>query len=50
MVKEKNFQLVKDREQLEKRSSQMNKDFNRLQRKAHALDGLATLAEATRIL
>ena len=47
MVQEQNIQLVKYKEQLERRLSQMQKECNRLQRKAHALDGLATLDEAT---
>ena len=50
MVQEQNVQLVKDKEQLERRLSQMEKDCNRLKRKAHALDGLATQDEAARRL
>ena len=50
MVQEQNIQLVKDKEQLERRLSQMQKECNILQRKAHVLDGLATLAEAARRL
>ena len=49
-VQEHNDQLVKDKENLERRLSQMQQECNRLQKKAHALDGLATLVEATIIL
>ena len=50
VVQEHNVKLVKDKEELKKRPSQMQKEFNRLQRNAHALDGLATLAEEARRL
>ena len=45
-----NVQLEKDKEELEQKLKHMQKDLNRLQRKSYALDGLATLAEATMIL
>ena len=48
-MQEQNVQLVKD-EEIEKKLKHMQKELNRLQRKAHSLDGLATLAEAARIL
>ena len=49
-MQEQNVQLVKDKEELEKKLKHMQKELNRLQRKVHSLDGLATLAEAARIL
>ena len=50
MVQEQNYQLVKDKEHFERRLSQMQKECNRLKKKAHALDGLVALAEASRRL
>ena len=50
MVQEQNDQLVKDREQFERRLSQMQKECNRLKKKVHALDGLVALDEAYRRL
>ena len=50
VVQKQNVQLVKDKEELEKRLNYMQKEFNRLQRKARALDGLATLDEEARRL
>ena len=50
VMQEQNVQLVKDKEELEKKLKHMQKELNRLQRKAHALDGLATMAEAARRL
>ena len=50
VMQEQNVQLVKDKEELEKKLKHMQKELNRLQRKAHVLDGLATLVEETRKL
>ena len=50
VVQQKNFHLVKDKEEVEKRLSHMQREFIILQRNAHALDGLATLVEAARRL
>ena len=50
MIQEQNVHLEKDKQELEQKLKHMQKDLNRLQRKSHALDGLATLAKAARRL
>ena len=45
VMQEQNVQLVKDKEELEIKLKDMQKELKRLQIKAHALDGLATLVE-----
>ena len=48
IIQEHNIQLVKDKEHLKRRLSQVQKECKRLQRKEHALDGIAALDEAAR--
>ena len=48
LVQEEKDQLMKDKEELAVKLCDMKKDIRRLQEKSCALDGLDTLAEATR--
>ena len=50
LEQEQNVQLVKEKEELGKKLKHIQKELDKLQKKAHALDGLATLAEAARRL
>ena len=50
MKQEHNTWLIREREEIEERLTQVQKECNRLQKKAHALDGLVALAEAVRRL
>ena len=50
IMQEQNVPLEKDKDELEQKLKHMQKELNRLQRKAHVLDGLASLDEAARIL
>ena len=47
---EQKNQLIREKKEIEERLTQFQKKYNQLQKKAHALDGLAMLAEATRRL
>ena len=48
MTQEHNIQLAKDKKELEKKLSQVHKECNRLQKKAHALDGIDALEKDAR--
>ena len=48
LVQEEKDQLMKDKEELTAKLRGMKKEIRRLQANSSALDGLATLAEATR--
>ena len=48
VMQEHDVQLVKNKEELQKKLKHMEKELNSLQRKSHALDGLVVLAEAAR--
>lgn len=50
LAQEQNIQLIREKEEIEKRLTQLQKECNRLQKKAHALDGLVGLEEAARRL
>ena len=50
VMQEHNAHLEKDKQKLKQKLKHMQKELKRIQKKSHALDGLATLAEATRRL
>ena len=50
MAHEHNIQFIREKKEIEERLTQVQKEYNRLQQKAHALDGLAVLPKAARRL
>ena len=50
VIQEHNVQLEKDKEELEQKLRHMQKELNMIRGKSQALDGLSTLAEASRRL
>ena len=50
IAREQNIHLIKEKKETEERLNQVQKEYNQLQKKAHALDGLVVLVEASRRL
>ena len=50
IAQEKNIHLITEKKEIEETLTQVQKEYNRLQKKAQALDGLAALAEVVRRL
>ena len=50
IAQEHNIQLIREKKEIEERLTQVQKEYNRLQNKAHALGGVDALDEASRRL
>ena len=50
IAKEQNIQLIREKKEIEERLIEVQKEYNMIQNKADALDGIAVLAEAARRL